>query len=79
MKSSDTHTLALEDIAVSLILLLTHFEAAQSLEFTPATLAKIEASMSKVQFHARRIYQAALDIQVECGAEMSKFEKETSQ
>lgn len=41
--------------------------ATTGLQFTPATVAKFDAAMSKVQMIARKIVEASIDAQVECG------------
>lgn len=57
---------ALADIRDSMVFMDSHVRFAESLEFTPATLAKIYAAMSKIQMSARKITQTAIDAEIEC-------------
>lgn len=57
---------ALADIRDSMVFMDSHVRFAESLEFTPATLAKLFAAMSKIQVSARKITQTAIDAEIEC-------------
>lgn len=57
---------ALADIRDSMVFMDSHVRFAESFEFTPATLAKLNAAMSKIQMSARKIVQTAIDAEIEC-------------